>query len=82
MKLSLTRRGFLRQSSMGFGMLAFAGLSSRWAGADVARALPHFAPRARHVIFLFMDGGVSHVDTRHRFGTVDRHRRKRMTHRE
>ena len=48
---------------MGFGMLAFAGLANQWAEAETRRALPHFAPRAKHVIFLFMDGGVSHVDT-------------------
>ena len=44
-------------------MLAFAGLANQWAEAETRRALPHFAPRAKHVIFLFMDGGVSHVDT-------------------
>jgi len=48
---------------MGFGMLAFAGLANQWAMAETGRPLPHFAPRAKHVIFLFMDGGVSHVDT-------------------
>jgi Protein of unknown function (DUF1501) len=59
----VTRRGFLQRSSMGFGWLAFAGLASRWAAAETLAAGPHFAPRAKHVIFLFMDGGVSHVDT-------------------
>ncbi len=59
----LTRRSFLKRSSMGFGMLAFAGLANQWALAATRRSLPHFAPRAKHVIFLFMDGGVSHVDT-------------------
>ncbi|MBL9127775.1 MAG: DUF1501 domain-containing protein [Verrucomicrobiales bacterium] len=58
-----TRRDFLRRSSMGFGWVAFAGLSHPWAMADAGRLATHFAPRARHVIFLFMDGGVSHVDT-------------------
>ena len=60
---ALTRRGFLKRSSMGFGMLAFAGLANQWAMAEARQPLPHFAPRAKHVIFLFMDGGVSHVDT-------------------
>ena len=60
---AMTRRGFLKRSSMGFGMLAFAGLANQWAAAETRRPLPHFAPRAKHVIFLFMDGGVSHVDT-------------------
>src|SRR5438045_1387391 len=59
----LTRRGFLKRSSMDFGMLALAGLTSRLAVAETRRPLTHFAPRAKHVIFLFMDGGVSHVDT-------------------
>jgi hypothetical protein len=48
---------------LGFGWLAFAGLASEWARAESLRQQPHFAPRAKHVIFLFMDGGVSHVDT-------------------
>ncbi|MDZ4860362.1 MAG: DUF1501 domain-containing protein [Candidatus Hydrogenedentes bacterium] len=60
---ALTRRGFLQRTSMGFGQLAFAGLASNWAAAEARRPVPHFAPRAKHVIFLFMDGGVSHVDT-------------------
>ncbi len=60
---ALTRRGFLERSSLGFGWLAFAGLASRWASAETQARAPHFAPRAKHVIFLFMDGGVSHVDT-------------------
>ena len=59
----LSRRGFLERSSMGFGWLAFAGLASRWAAAATPTVGPHFAPKAKHVIFLFMDGGVSHVDT-------------------
>jgi len=48
---------------MGFGWLAFAGLAQQWAAAEVSQPRTHFRPRARHVIFLFMDGGVSHVDT-------------------
>ncbi|MBI2424016.1 MAG: DUF1501 domain-containing protein [Candidatus Hydrogenedentes bacterium] len=48
---------------MGFGMLAFAGLAQQWARAEGRSGPAQFAPRAKHVIFLFMDGGVSHVDT-------------------
>ncbi|GMW03387.1 MAG: hypothetical protein AMXMBFR84_45210 [Candidatus Hydrogenedentota bacterium] len=44
-------------------MLAFAGLANRWSAADTGQTLAHFVPRAKHVIFLFMDGGVSHIDT-------------------
>ena len=48
---------------MGFGWLAFAGLSTEWAAAETRRPKTHFKPRAKRVIFLFMDGGVSHVDS-------------------
>ena len=65
-----SRRDFLRYSSMGFGWLAFAGLSNQWVAADTtapgiatSRSGIHFLPRAKRVIFLFMDGGVSHVDS-------------------
>jgi hypothetical protein len=48
---------------MGFGLLAFSGLANRWAAADSTQSMAHFPPKAKRVIFLFMDGGVSHVDT-------------------
>lgn len=58
-----TRRDFLRRTGLGFGWLAFMGLASRdGLGNTTTRALD-LAPRAKRVIFLFMDGGVSHVDT-------------------
>ena len=65
-RLKWSRRDFLQRSSMGFGALALAGLTHSWSAAGAPRAtrpLTRFAPRARNVIFLFMDGGVSHVDT-------------------
>ncbi len=55
---AFTRRGFLQQASAGFGMLALNGLFSREASAAT-----HFAAKAKNVIFCFMDGGPSHVDT-------------------
>jgi len=58
-----SRRDFLQRSSLGFGWLALAGLSARWAGAELPGSTVHFPPRAKRVIFLFMDGGVSHVDS-------------------
>ncbi|MDZ4819205.1 MAG: DUF1501 domain-containing protein [Planctomycetota bacterium] len=60
---SYSRRSWLKQSSLGFGYMAFAGLANRWGAAEAAAPPTHFAPRAKHVIFLFMDGGVSHVDS-------------------
>lgn len=58
-----SRRDFLRQSSTGFGLLALSGLLAEEAGARPNNPLPHHRPRARSVIFCFMDGGPSHVDT-------------------
>lgn len=44
------------------GWLGFLDLANRTAWGDGTPA-PHFVPRAKHAIFLFMDGGVSHVDS-------------------
>lgn len=52
------RRDWLRGASMGFGWLALNGLLADRAGAET-----HHAAKARSVIFCFMDGGPSHVDT-------------------
>jgi hypothetical protein len=70
----LSRRDLLKVANAGFGGLALAGLLGEEArGAatnEAARAEnplaprpPHFAPRAKRVIFLFMHGGPSQVDT-------------------
>ena len=61
-----TRREMLSQCAAGFGGIALAGLLSDQAFAgSLSRgaASPHFVPRARNVIFLYMDGGPSQVDT-------------------
>src|SRR5688572_4286599 len=60
-----SRREWLTQTGCGFGMLALADLMAR---ADsprnpLAMKMPHFTPKAKRVIFLFMQGGVSHVDS-------------------
>src|SRR5213080_2230539 len=61
-----SRRTLLKASASGFGYLAFAGLST-WAAEKSTSPLspkkPHFAPKAKHVIFLCMEGAPSHVDT-------------------
>lgn len=60
----LTRRDALKAASNGFGMLALSALMSDEAYAGLAgRKAPHFTPKAKSVIFLFMPGAVSHVDT-------------------
>ena len=62
-----SRRTLLQRVSTGFGWLAFAGLFGRTAaGLEIphpAFRTPHFPARAKRVIFLFMDGGPSQVDT-------------------
>ena len=62
----LSRRRFLQDSACGFGALAFAGVGASRAFADgdpLASKKPHHRARAKRVIFLFMQGGVSHVDS-------------------
>ncbi len=60
----LTRRDLLQRSSCGIGMIGLAALLGEAAQASDSAALgPHFAPRAKRLIFLFMHGGVSQVDT-------------------
>ena len=63
------RREFLRRFAGGFGVLALSSLlaDDMPAAEDEASSLsprqPHHAPRAKRVIFLYMTGGVSHVDS-------------------
>jgi hypothetical protein len=65
----LNRRQMLHRMCAGFGMVGLAGmlgpqsLLAAAASAGSATRLPHFTPRAKRVIFLFMNGGPSHVDT-------------------
>jgi hypothetical protein len=59
----LSRREMLRVSSTGFGYLALAGLAGAADRNPLAPREPQFAPRAKRVIFLFMHGGPSQVDT-------------------
>ncbi len=61
----ITRRQMLGRAGAGFGLLGLAGAlaGSRAASAAVPDGLPHIAPRAKRVIFLFMNGAPSHVDT-------------------
>jgi hypothetical protein len=61
----LTRRHFFRQAGFGLGALALSSLldNKLHAAPPQAQALkPHFAPKAKNVIFLFMAGGPSQLD--------------------
>ena len=69
-KLSTSRRHFLRTAGGGFGLLALASLLAEdnlLAAADdlnpLAPKRPHFGAKAKRVIFLFMSGGPSHLET-------------------
>lgn len=61
----LNRRQMLRRAGAGFGSLALAALlaDDTVAAQPAASRLPHFPARAKRVIFLFMPGGPSQVDT-------------------
>jgi hypothetical protein len=64
-----SRRSALQTLACGFGSLALAGLTAKstaqaaLATNPLAPKKPHFKPRAKRIIFLFMSGGVSHVDS-------------------
>lgn len=63
----VSRREMLRRCSLGFGTLALSALFAKpvFASAPAGALVrpPHFRPRAKHVIFAYMSGGVSHVDS-------------------
>jgi uncharacterized protein DUF1501 len=59
----IDRRGFLTQAAGGF---FGAALGAMWAADGKIEGVhmgPHFQPKAKSVIFLFMCGGISHIDT-------------------
>jgi hypothetical protein len=72
----VSRRDLLRGAAGGFGALALAGMLAQWGEANestssgasggrgpLAPRQPHFPAKARSVIFIYMTGGVSHVDS-------------------
>lgn len=59
-----TRRDVLRTMGAGFGMMALADvLQGEQVKGPLAPKSPHFPAKAKHVIFLFLNGGPSQVDT-------------------
>src|SRR6185437_4320657 len=69
-RLSLTRRHFLGRAGIGIGTAALAELLNQDLFAEAANpaatgglpGLPHFAPKAKRVIYLFQGGGPSQLD--------------------
>ncbi len=67
----ITRRQALKSAGAGFGYLALAGLLGETASASDRRAAPgplaprqpHFRARAKRIIFVFMEGAMSQMDT-------------------
>src|SRR5882724_8461851 len=71
-ELLYTRRDFLMRAGVGFGGLALSyllaqenarGAAEAATGNPLSARRPHFAAKAKSVIFLFMEGGPSHLDT-------------------
>src|SRR5688572_732506 len=63
----IARRWFLRQCGVGLGAIGLADLlgltaCARPAADPMAARKPHFAPKAKNVIYLFMAGGPSHLE--------------------
>jgi len=60
----LSRRALLQTSASGFGWLA---LQSLWTdpsfGTPLAMTSPHLPPKAKRVVWFFLDGGLSHLDS-------------------
>lgn len=63
---AFARRAFLREMGLGFGGVALSAMLQRDAGAATSRGPSHLtqiAPRAKSVIWLFMIGGTSHLES-------------------
>src|SRR5437867_5599928 len=60
----MTRRDALKFVGSGFGMVGLAGvLQGEGSGGPLAPKPPHFPAKAKNIIFLFLNGGISQVDT-------------------
>ena len=62
---NISRRQMLNQTSTGFGALALSSLMANrsFAGLSDSATGVHHVPKAKHVVFCYMSGGVSHVDS-------------------
>lgn len=76
--LGMTRRGMLRRAGAGFGWLAFAGMRGLAGMGGASKPMPVHPARAKRVIFLFMQGGPSQVDTFDPKPLLERHHGNQM----
>src|SRR5437762_13299932 len=71
LSMPISRRALLQNASCGFGLLGLMSMLAEESKLQCATKVdnplapkpPHFTPRAKRVIFLFMHGGPSHIDT-------------------
>ena len=60
----MTRRDYIRTMGAGFGMVGLAGLlGAEMSKSPLAPRAPHFAPKAKRIIWLCQSGGPSHLET-------------------
>jgi hypothetical protein len=59
----MNRRELLQTLGAGFGLTGFQSTMQAATVNPMGPRQPHFAPKAKHVIFLFLNGGISQVDT-------------------
>jgi hypothetical protein len=72
---ALSRRALLQRAANGFGAALLPAILGATSRAAIPSA-PHTAPRARNVIFLFMEGAVSQVDSFDYKPALEKHRGK------
>ncbi|HEX6986284.1 MAG TPA: DUF1501 domain-containing protein, partial [Planctomycetaceae bacterium] len=81
----LTRREMLTRCGMGLGAYGLAALlgenvapAAEAAKSSMSPKAPHFPAKAKHVIHIFMNGGISHVDTFDPKPTLAKHAGKEL----
>src|SRR5687767_13403943 len=60
--MNISRRWFIDQCRVGLGAMALRQLASAAANDPLSPKQPHYAPKAKSVIFLFMAGAPSHLE--------------------
>ena len=69
----MNRRDALLRIGSGFGLVGLANLMAAESSSSLAPKPPHFPAKAKRIIFLFMNGGISQVDTFDPKPMLDKH---------